>query len=43
MAKSLEAELVVKPQDGRIADKNSYGNHPAELPGWQSPGLLARA
>ena len=32
MTKRLEAELVVKPQDGRIADKNSYGNHPRNCP-----------
>jgi len=33
LAKSLQVEFVVKNQDGRIAEKDSYGNEPRNVPG----------
>jgi len=33
LAKSLNVEFVVKDQDGRIAEKDSYGNDPRIIPG----------
>lgn len=33
LAKSLKVEFVVKNQDGRIAEKDSYGNDPRNVPG----------
>lgn len=33
LAKSLAVEFVVKTQDGRIAEKDSYGNDPRNVPG----------
>lgn len=33
LAKSLAVEFVVKNQDGRIAEKDSYGNDPRNVPG----------
>ena len=33
LAKSLQVEFVVKNQDGRIAEKDSYGNDPRNVRG----------
>lgn len=33
LAKSLKVEFVVKNQVGRIAEKDSYGNDPRNVPG----------
>jgi Uncharacterized protein conserved in bacteria (DUF2188) len=33
LAKSLQVEFVVKNQDGRIAEKDSYANDPRNVPG----------
>jgi hypothetical protein len=33
LAKSLQVEFVVKNQDGRIAEKDSYGGDPRNTPG----------
>jgi hypothetical protein len=33
LAKSMQVEFVVKNQDGRIAEKDSYGNDPQNVPG----------
>ena len=33
LAKTLKVEVIVKNQDGRIAEKDSYGNDPRKVPG----------
>jgi len=33
LAKSFQVEFVVKNQDGRIAEKDTYGNDPRNVPG----------
>ena len=33
LAKSLQVEFIVKNQDGRIAEKDSYGNDPRNISG----------
>ena len=33
LAKSLRVEFIVKNQDGRIAEKDSYGNDSRTVPG----------
>ena len=33
LAKSLAVEFVVKTHDGRIAEKESFGNDPRNVPG----------
>lgn len=33
LAKSLRVEFVVKNRDGQIAEKNSYGDDPRDVPG----------
>jgi hypothetical protein len=33
LAKSMRVEFIVKKQDGRIAEKDSYGNDPRSVPG----------
>ena len=33
LAKSLAVEFVAKHQEGRIAEKDSYGNDPRDIPG----------
>lgn len=33
IAEDVEVELVVQGVDGRIVEKNSYGNDPRDIPG----------
>ena len=33
LAKSMRVEFIVKNQDGQIAEKDSYGNDPRNVPG----------
>ena len=33
LAKSMRVEFIVKNQDGKIAEKDSYGNDPRNVPG----------